>query len=273
MSLSSFASKPIEAVTAVNPSHSPTVTKLHGSTHRYSQHNFSPVVKKFRSNSRCACDTSGMRLNLSADEVLTTTRAVRKRLDLDRPVEHSIVMECLEIALQAPSASNRQFWQWMFVEDADKKRALGDIYRDNRRQNNLRPRTTYPAGDPRGAADKSVAESADYLAENFHRVPLLLIPCAEGKPDTVNGAAAFWGSFLPAVWSFNLALRERGLGSAWTTTHLVNGGEQRAAELLGIPDEGYTQAGLFPIAYTKGTDFRRASSRLPASQVAHWDRW
>ncbi len=115
-------------------------------------------------------------------------------------------------------------------------------------------------------------DSADYLSENFHRAPMLLIPCLKGKPDGLAGSAGFWGSMLPAVWSFMLALRERGIGSAWTSLHLINGGEERAAELLGIPFDRYSQAGLFPIAYTQGTDFKLAS-RLPASQLVHWDQW
>lgn len=215
-----------------------------------------------------------MRLNLSADEVLTTTRSVRKRLDFDRPVEREVVMECLEIALQAPTGSNRQGWEWVFVEDPDKRLALRDIYRPNFQLYRSMPRPQYESGDPRAARADNVADSADYLSENFHRAPILLIPCHKGKPEDSTGgvSASFWGSLLPAVWSFMLALRERGLGSAWTTLHLINGGEQKAAELLGIPFDRYSQAGLFPIAYTKGTDFKPAS-RLPASAVAHWDAW
>jgi nitroreductase len=101
----------------------------------------------------------------------------------------------------------------------------------------------------------------------------MVIPCIEGRvPD--GGAswmhAGLWGSILPAAWSFMLALRARGLGSAWTTLHLPS--EQEAAELLGVPYERYTQAGLFPVAYTKGTDFKPAS-RVPARELIHWDRW
>jgi nitroreductase len=215
-----------------------------------------------------------MRLNLSADELLTTTRSVRKRLDFDRPVEREIVMECLEIALQAPTGSNRQGWQWLFIDDEDKKLALRDIYRENFRMYRSLPRPRYDEGDPRADRADRVVDSADYLAEEFHRAPLLLIPCIEGKPaESIGGmSAGLWGSLLPAVWSFMLALRERGLGSSWTTLHLINGGEERAAELLGIPNEQYSQAGLFPIAYTKGTDFKPAS-RLPAEAVTRWNQW
>jgi nitroreductase len=214
-----------------------------------------------------------MHLNLSADEVLTTTRSVRKRLDFERPVERDIVMECLDIALQAPTGSNKQGWQWMFVTDDDKKLALRDIYRENFSLYKQMPRPQYEADDPRAERADKVVDSASYLAEEFHRAPILLVPCLEGKPaDGAAGSASYWGSLLPAVWSFMLALRERGLGSAWTTLHLINGGDQKAAELLGIPHDRYSQAGLFPIAYTKGTDFKLAS-RLPAADLAHWDTW
>jgi nitroreductase len=213
-----------------------------------------------------------MRLNLSADEVLATTRSVRKRLDFDRPVEREIVVECLDLALQAPTGSNRQGWQWMFVTDQAKKDALAKIYADNFALYRQMPRPRYESDDPRADRMDKVVDSAQYLADNMQRAPILLIPCLEGKPaDGANGAA-FWGSLLPAVWSFMLALRERALGSAWTTLHLINGGDQQAAELLGIPHETYSQAGLFPIAYTQGTDFKPAS-RLPAAQVSHWDAW
>ncbi len=214
-----------------------------------------------------------MRLDLSADDVLTTTRSVRKRLDFDRPVEREVLMECLDIALQAPTGSNRQGWQWMFVADDERKRALGEIYAANFALYRQMPRPEYEADDPRaGRADK-VVDSAQYLADNMHRAPVLLIPCLEGKPDGGSGvSASFWGSLLPAAWSYMLALRERGIGSAWTTLHLILDGEQKAAEILGIPFERYSQAGLFPIAYTKGTDFKLAS-RLPAESVTHWDQW
>ncbi|HUF99109.1 MAG TPA: nitroreductase family protein [Ilumatobacter sp.] len=215
-----------------------------------------------------------MRLDLSADEVLATTRSVRKRLDFDRPVEHDIIMECLELALQAPTGSNRQGWQWVFVTDEAKKLALQEIYLKNFTWYSSQPRPKYDGDDPRAAAADKVADSATYLAENMHRAPVLLVPCLEGRPvDGVGGmGASFWGSLLPAVWSFMLALRERGIGSSWTTLHLIGGGEEQAAELLGIPFERYSQAGLFPIAYTMGTDFKVAS-RLPATEVSHWDTW
>ena len=213
-----------------------------------------------------------MTLNLSVDELLTTTRSVRKRLDFDKPVPRDVVMECLELALQAPTGSNAQGWQWVFVEDPAKKKVLADIYRAN-----ATPYLDLPKperGDIRDDQMDAVMSSAKYLNENLEKAPVLMIPCLEGRPDGAPAAksASYWGSLLPAVWSFMLALRSRGLGSAYTTLHLLGEGEKQAADLLGIPYDKYSQGGLFPIAYTKGTDFRPAK-RLPAEQLSHWDSW
>jgi nitroreductase len=214
-----------------------------------------------------------MTLNLSVDEVLTTTRSVRKRLDFDKPVPHEVLMECLELALQAPTGSNSQGWQWVFVEDAEKKKAIGDIYLANARAYLSAPSAEYPEGDTRGERIGLVRDSATYLAEHMHEAPVLLIPCIYGREDKQPlGGVSFWASLFPAVWSFCLALRSRGLGSCWTTLHLVRDGERQAAEVLGIPYDEYSQGGLFPIAYTEGTDFRPAK-RLPAESLTHWNTW
>jgi nitroreductase len=213
-----------------------------------------------------------MTLNLSVDELLTSTRSVRKRLDFDKPVPRDVIMECLELALQAPTGSNAQGWQWVFVEDPAKKRALADIYASNALPYLDQPKPE--RGDIRDEQMGAVTSSARYLTEHFHEAPVLMIPCLEGRPDGAPAgmSASFWGSLLPAVWSFMLALRSRGLGSAWTTLHLLGDGEKQAADLLGIPFDKYAQGGLFPIAYTKGTEFKKAK-RLPAEQVTHWDTW
>ena len=214
-----------------------------------------------------------MTLNLSFDEVLNTTRSVRKRLDFDEPVGREVLMECLDLALQAPTGSNAQGWQWMFVEDAEKKKAIGEIYLSNARGYLSSPSPEYPDGDTRSERMGKVRDSARYLAEHMHEAPVLLIPCLAGRPDSSPlGGVSYWASLFPAVWSFCLALRSRGLGSCWTTLHLLGDGERRAAEVLGIPVEQYSQGGLFPIAHTKGTDFR-AAKRLPAAQLTHWDTW
>ena len=214
-----------------------------------------------------------MTLNLSFDEVLATTRSVRKRLDLDKPVPREVLMECLELALQAPTGSNSQGWQWVFVEDPDKKKAMADIYLGNARRYLSQARWEYPEGDTRGERMPFVRDSATYLAEHMHEVPVLLIPCIEGREETSPlGGVSLWASLFPAAWSFCLALRSRGLGSCWTSLHLVGDGERQAAEVLGIPVDEYSQGGLFPIAYTKGTDFRPAK-RLPADALTHWNSW
>lgn len=214
-----------------------------------------------------------MPLNLSVDEVLTTTRSVRKRLDFDKPVSREVLMECLELALQAPTGSNSQGWQWIFVEDADKKKAIGEVYLNNARGYLSSAAREYGEGDTRGERMGAVRDSATYLAEHMHEAPVLMIPCIEGREETSPlGGASFWASLFPAVWSFCLALRSRGLGSCWTTLHLGRGGEKKVAELLEIPYQKYSQGGLFPIAYTEGTDFRPAK-RLPAAQLTHWNAW
>ena len=160
------------------------------------------------------------------------------------------------------------------MTDPAKKKALADIYAANFTvYRKFAAATTYEEGDLRGGQQERVTDSAQYLADNFHRVPVLMIPCITGDLDGVPSfaGASAWGSILPAVWSFMLAARERGLGTAWTTIHLMNGGDKQAAELLSIP-AGITQAGLFPIAYTNGTDFKPAK-RMPLEPILHWEQW
>jgi nitroreductase len=215
-----------------------------------------------------------MNLNLSADEVLTTTRAVRKRLDLERPVEREVIERCVEIALQAPTGSNRQGWNFVFIDDPAKKKALADLYGRGFDPYVSAQGPTYEEGDTRAERADFVRDSAVYLRQHFHEVPVLLVPVIEGRIPQDNGPvfahASVWGSLLPAVWSFMLACRLHGLGTAWTTLHLPF--EEEAAEILGIPYARYMQGGLMPVAYTKGTDFKPAK-RLPASDVIHWNSW
>ena len=209
----------------------------------------------------------------TCDWLLTTTRSVRKRLDLTRPVERAVVERCIEIALQAPTGSNAQGWHFLVVTDAAKKKAIADLYRKAFEAYLTNPqfRREYEANDLRAAQQPRVEASATYLAEHLHEAPLLVIPCVEGRVENagVLGQASVYGSILPAAWSFMLALRARGLGTAWTTLHLLH--EKAIAELLGIPDT-VTQAALLPVAYTTGTEFQVAK-RLPAARVTHWDRW
>ena len=214
-----------------------------------------------------------MHLNLSADDVLTTTRSVRKRLDFDRPVEREVILECIDIAQQAPTGSNSQMWQWFVVSDPEKKKQIQDWYGEAFDPYvGSAPAVEWPEGDARGERQMAVTESATYLRENMHRAPYYVIPLQAGRIDGADtfGGASYWGSILPAAWSFMLALRERGLGTSWTTLHLPK--EKETAELLGIPHDQWTQAGLFPVAYTKGTDFKPAK-RNPAADLVHWDEW
>jgi nitroreductase len=216
------------------------------------------------------------RLNLSADEVLTTTRAVRKRLDLERPVEMALLQECLEIALQGPSGSNAQGWHFMLVTDARKRQAIGDLYRqafDDYAAGPHQPTQQHAGDTSMTGIQQRVFDSARYLADNLHRVPVFLIPCCSGRPDAPGTPlavqAAQFGSILPSVWSFMLAARERGLGTCWTTLHLIH--EQKIAALLGIPDS-VAQVALIPVAHTLGTDFRPAP-RKSLDGVLHVDGW
>jgi len=201
------------------------------------------------------------------DALLSTTRAVRKRLDLDRPVPREVIMECLELAVQAPTGSNSQGWRWVVVDDADTRLALAELYRKGAMD------YLAAAGQQESDAQTGrVRDSALWLAENLEKVPVHLIPCVQGRlvpgmhPGFVSG---LYGSIFPAVWSFQLALRARGLGSTITTLHLAC--EQEAAELLGIPDD-VMQVALLPVAYTRGTDFKPAK-RPPVAGITHWNRW
>lgn len=204
------------------------------------------------------------------DELLATTRAVRKRLDLEREVPRSIIEECLELAVQAPTGSNSQTWRWVVVDDADIRKGLADLYR---RSADAYLSNAGAEADKRGDQQtQRVFSSAVYLAEHLQEVPIHVIPCVEGRPPAETPPAmlaGLYGSIFPAVWSFQLALRARGLGSVLTTLHLAY--EKEAAALLGLPDN-VLQVALLPVAYTLGTDFKRAE-RPPISTITHWNGW
>lgn len=206
---------------------------------------------------------------LSPDQLLSTTRSVRKRLDFDRPVERTIIEDCLRLAFQAPSGANSQGWGWVLVDDPVTKLQMAEIYRasqvDYINQQALEDRPP-PSGRPQ------ISSSVNYLRDNLHRCPVLLVPTINhsyGRATTFAQAST-WGSILPAVWSFILALRARGLGSAWTTLHLYQ--EEQMAELLGIPHPENTQVGMFPVAYTIGTKFSPAN-RAKSEERIFWNRW
>lgn len=200
------------------------------------------------------------------DRLLSTTRAVRRRLDLTRAVEPEVLLDCIRLSQQAPTGSNMQNWRWLIVTDPGKRKALAELYR--------RAGGDYLAARAKEAEDQlgRVLDSASYLADHIEEVPVHVIPCVKGRlpPGTsVAGMSGMFGSIYPAVWSFQLALRSRGLGSCLTTFHLAF--EDEAAELLGIPDD-VMQVALLPVAYTLGTEFRPAERR-PAEHITSWDTW
>jgi nitroreductase len=249
----------------------------------------------------------------SVDRLLTTTRSVRRRLDLDRPVDLDVVRECISLALQAPNADNQQNWRWLVVTDPDLRKRIGDLYRHawSVHSTALTPRRKRFTGDQgtlqrRAAAEQRNMDSGQWLGDHIADVPVLVLPCVVGRPPTDAAAlrmervwssdfskilgtmpgdeprehaaqdaptpvhgATYWGSIYPAVWSFQLALRSRGLGSAITTTSLPF--EERVAKLLGIP-RIVTQICLLPVAHTVGQNFVPAPRR-PVGEVAYLDRW
>ena len=213
-----------------------------------------------------------MDLGLSSDELLTTTRSVRKRLDFTRPVSRDLVETCAQLAFQAPNGSNQQGWGWVFVDDRETRAAMADLYRKGLQDHLARDRTGEQEPDRSSGTQRRISESVSYLIEHMQDVPVLLVPAVArryGDTSTFMQASK-WGSILPAVWSFMLALRSRGLGSAWTTLSLYR--EDEMAELLGMPAGKWTQAGLFPIAYTIGTNFK-AADRGASDSLVYWNRW
>ena len=207
-----------------------------------------------------------MKLDLTPDELLSTTRAVRKRLDLSKPVERSVLEECFELAQQAPTAGYSQTWHFVVVTDAEKRAQLGELWRQ----------VAFPylqRGDgPREGQMARIGDAVVHLADHIHEVPVHVIPCVVGRYEGKSNplVASMFGSIVPAAWSFMLAARSRGLGTCWTTFHLMH--EREAAEILGIPYDEVTQVALIPVAYTMGTDFK-PGRRKPLETMVHWDRW
>jgi nitroreductase len=216
-------------------------------------------------------------LNLSIDEVLSTTRAVRRRLDLTRPVEPEMIRECLSLAVQAPTPGGMQNWHFVVVTDPAQREALATLYRKSAHspggQEDMLKQAIVAAADEKEAAEmvKSFAP-ARHLTEHLHEVPVFVIPCIEGRATNLSALeqAGLWGGIWPATWSFMLAARSRGLGTVLTTLHLAF--EREAAGILGIPYEQVMQVGLIPVAYTLGTAFKPAA-RKPLDTVVHWERW
>ncbi len=215
-------------------------------------------------------------LDLSIDTLLTTTRTVRKRLDLARPVEPEVIRECLELALQAPTASYSQDWHFVAVTDPQQRQALATLYRKGaaRYMELMAPvfQQRMASSEQEARTLARIIDAGQYLIEHLHEVPVHVIPCIQGRTEhlPIIAQAARWGSIMPAAWSFMLAARSRGLGSSLTSFHLFF--EQEAAQVLDIPYEEVMQAGLIPVAYTLGTEFKPAA-RKPLESVLHWDRW
>jgi nitroreductase len=209
---------------------------------------------------------------MTPEELLTTTRSVRRRLDLSRPVPRELILECIQVATQAPSGGNRQLWQWLVVTDAAKKQFIAERYTQSWYAYNAAGRAQYAEQDPRRAQLPRVVRSAQYLADHMSEVPVMVIPCIAGRAEgkSSEAMAGLFGSIVPATWSFMLAARLRGLGTAYTTLHLAH--EQEIAAELGIPYERYTQAALLPVAYIVGDTFRPAE-RVPLESILHWERW
>lgn len=219
-------------------------------------------------------------LDLSPDELLTTTRAVRKRLDFERAVPLALVEDCVRIALQAPSGSNARGWHFVVVGDERKRKQIGDLYRQAFENYRSMPFSAHALASKATKDDvatmNAVVDSAEALAENLHRAPYLVIPCLEGRMPPIPGpmghlaVASQFGSVLPAFWSFMLAARARGLGTSWTTLHLLH--EKEVADVLGIPFDLVMQTALSPLAYTIGTEFRPAKNR-DVGRALHVDTW
>jgi nitroreductase len=213
-------------------------------------------------------------LDLTFDQVATTTRSVRKRLDLTRPVEREVLVECLRIAQQAPSSSNLQNFHFVVVTDPDRRAALGELYRQG-----LEIYKTLPVAlhnfdyeDPVQKASRDrIVDAQDYLAAHIHEVPAHVIPCIEGTLDGMPPifTPVLMGSVIPAAWSFMLAARSRGLATSWSNFHMFN--LEEANRIVGLPD-GVMQVALIATAYSIGTDFEPAPRRGLDSMV-HWDSW
>lgn len=216
----------------------------------------------------------------TVDRLLTTTKAVRKRLDLTRPVDRDVIVECIRLASYAPNASNSQEWHWVVVDDPELKAQVGEQYRTT-----LVPAVQpmlerkLAAGDEAGAR---ISRSILYLAEHMHEVPVIVIPCydvaaAHARYGRLRGPEfapnqmepGMYASIYPAVWSFLLAIRSRGLGSVLTTAHQSD--QPAMAKILGIPDT-WDQTALLPVAHVTGGDFT-PSPRAPVEDAIVWNRY
>ncbi|MFE3261953.1 nitroreductase family protein [Nocardia sp. NPDC059091] len=215
-----------------------------------------------------------MTLDLSPDELLSTTRAVRRRLDFDRPVPRDLIEECVDLATQAPTGRNRQRWHFLVVTEAAQRREVAEIFRRALALSEAAPlsRDDLARMHIRPGSMARVFDGVRHLADNIHRVPAFVIPAVEGRTDaaSVQIQSGTWGSILPAVWSFMLAARARGLGTVWTTAQAPL--ERELSAILGVPYDEVMLAAFLPLAFTLGTEFKPAV-RVPRDRVLHWQRW
>jgi nitroreductase len=209
----------------------------------------------------------------TVDRLLMTTRAVRKRLDVTRPVEREVIERCIEIAVQAPTGSNAQGWHFIVITDREQRGRIAALYRKGAEHlaETAYASNPFPAADQRAGQFVRMVDSGVHLYQHLHEVPVLVVPCIEGRFETAGVClqATLYGSIFPAIWSFMLALRARGVGGCITTDHLFY--EREAAEILDVP-EHVTQVALLPVAYFTGEDFKPAK-RLPARERTYWERW
>ncbi|WP_405148518.1 nitroreductase family protein [Sphaerisporangium sp. NBC_01403] len=215
-----------------------------------------------------------MTLDLTPDELLSTTRAVRKRLDLTRPVPRELIEQCVDLATQAPTGRNRQRWHFLVVTEEAQRQVVADIFRRALATGGGRPphERDLPRMYAHPGSMERIADGLRHLYDNIHRVPAFVIPAVEGRTDgaSVLDQSMTWGSILPAVWSFMLAARARGLGTVWTTAQAPL--ERELSKALGVPYHEVMLAAFTPLAFTVGTDFKPAR-RIPREQVLHWQRW
>jgi nitroreductase len=203
------------------------------------------------------------------DHLLSTTRAVRRKLDLDRPVDPQVILECLRIAVQAPTTGSTQTWRWLVVDDQTTRSAIGELFREVG-NDYLRRKVEAAGADAERPAFQRAVASAQHLVDVIDRVPVFVIPCVIGRPEGGNDLlSVFYGGIFPAVWNLQLAMRTRGLGSTLTTYHLER--EAEAAAILDIPDD-VTQVGLLPVGYITTDDFR-PGPRLPVDEITYINRW
>lgn len=214
-------------------------------------------------------------LPLDPDQLLSTTRSVRKRLDFERPVDDDLVRECVAMSQQAPAGSNNPTVQFVVVRNPATRAAIGDIYRDCfavYRESPSYAGVVQKSTDAEQAQQVRVTDSAEYLAEHMGDAPALVLACNTPRIDGIQGmgAPSLYANVITAAWSLLLAARGRGLGTSWTTVHLMQ--EERAAEVLGIPFGQVQQVMLTPLAHTVGTDFKPAARPDPET-IIHWDQW